>query len=102
MNYTNHYVLRAQLLSLRARLHVSTLIIGHLQAFLQLSWQIVCMLGDPIMFMLMGTWNLCLSIVSLQKKEERLHHHENVEAIQLLDNMGTVRTLQRERPFKLV
>jgi hypothetical protein len=32
-----------------------------------------------------------------QKHEERLHHHENVEAIQLLDNMGTVRRLQRKK-----
>jgi len=29
-----------------ARLHVSTLIIGHLQAFLQLSLQILCMFGS--------------------------------------------------------
>ena len=34
--------------------------------------------------------------------EERLHHHENVEAIQLLDNMDIVRRLQRKRPFELV
>jgi hypothetical protein len=32
-----------------------------------------------------------------QKHEERLHHHENVEAIQLLDNMGLVRRLQRKK-----
>jgi len=25
-----------------------------------------------------------------QKREERLHHHENAEAIQLVDNMGIV------------
>jgi hypothetical protein len=31
-----------------------------------------------------------------QKHEERLHHHENVEAIHLLDNMGIVRRLQRK------
>jgi hypothetical protein len=37
-----------------------------------------------------------------RKHEERLHHHENVEAIQLLDNMGTVRRLQRKKPFELV
>jgi len=37
-----------------------------------------------------------------QKHEERLHHHENVEAIQLLDNMGIVRRLQRIKPFELV
>jgi hypothetical protein len=37
-----------------------------------------------------------------QKHEERLHHHENVEAIQLLDNRGIVRRLQREKPFELV
>jgi hypothetical protein len=38
-----------------------------------------------------------------QKQEGRLHQHENVEAIQLLDNMGIVRRLQREKkPFELV
>jgi hypothetical protein len=37
-----------------------------------------------------------------QKHEERLHHHENVEAKQLLDKMGTVRRLQRKKPFELV
>jgi hypothetical protein len=37
-----------------------------------------------------------------QKHEERLHHHENVEAIQLLDNVGIVRRLQRKKPFVLV
>jgi hypothetical protein len=37
-----------------------------------------------------------------QKHEGRLHQHENVEAIQLLDNMGIVRRLQREKPFELV
>jgi hypothetical protein len=37
-----------------------------------------------------------------QKHEKRLHHHENVEAIQLLDNMAIVRGLQREKPFELV
>jgi hypothetical protein len=36
-----------------------------------------------------------------QKHEEKLHH-ENVEAIQLLDNMGIVRRLQRKKPFELV
>jgi hypothetical protein len=37
-----------------------------------------------------------------QKYEERLHHHENAEAIQLLDNMGIVCRLQRKKPFELV
>jgi hypothetical protein len=37
-----------------------------------------------------------------QKHEERLHHHENVEAIQNLDNMGIVRRLQTKKPFELV
>ena len=37
-----------------------------------------------------------------QKIEERLHHHEEVEAVQLLDNKGIVRTLQRKKPFELV
>jgi hypothetical protein len=36
-----------------------------------------------------------------QKHDERLHH-ENVEVIQLLDNMGTVRRLQRIKLFELV
>ena len=36
-----------------------------------------------------------------QKHEGRLHH-ENVEATQLVDNMGIVRRLQRKKPFKLV
>jgi hypothetical protein len=35
-----------------------------------------------------------------QKHEERLHHHENVEAIQLLGNMGIVRRLQRKKTFR--
>jgi len=37
-----------------------------------------------------------------QKHEERLHHREKVEAIQLLDNTCIVRTLQRKKPFELV
>ena len=37
-----------------------------------------------------------------QKHEGRLHHHENVEAIQFLDNAGVVRRLQRKKPFELV
>ena len=37
-----------------------------------------------------------------QKHEERLHHHGNVDAIHLLDNMGIVRRLQRKKPFELV
>jgi hypothetical protein len=37
-----------------------------------------------------------------QKHEKRLHHHENVEAIQYLDNMGIVSRLQRKKPFELV
>jgi len=38
----------------------------------------------------------------VEKHEERLRHHENAEAIQLLDNMGIVRRLQRKKPFELV
>jgi hypothetical protein len=34
-----------------------------------------------------------------QKHEERLHHLENIEAIQLLDNMDIVRRLQRKKPL---
>ena len=37
-----------------------------------------------------------------QKHEGRLHRRENAEAIQLLDNMGTVFRLQRKKPFELV
>jgi hypothetical protein len=37
-----------------------------------------------------------------RKHEGRLHHHENFEAIQLLDNVGIVRRLQRENTFELV
>jgi len=37
-----------------------------------------------------------------QKHEGRLNHHENVEAIQLLDNMGIVRRFQRKKPFELL
>ena len=36
------------------------------------------------------------------KHEERLHQHENVETIQLLDNTGIVRRLQRKKPYDLV
>jgi hypothetical protein len=36
-----------------------------------------------------------------QKHEGRLHHHENAEAIQLLD-MGIVGRLQKKKPFELV
>ena len=34
-----------------------------------------------------------------QKHEGRLHHHENVEAVQLLDNTCIVRRLQRKKTF---
>jgi len=37
-----------------------------------------------------------------QNHEGRLHHHENAEAIQLLDNKGIVRRLQRNKSFELV
>jgi len=37
-----------------------------------------------------------------QKQEERLHHHEKAEAIQLLDNMGIVRRLQRKKTSEVV
>jgi hypothetical protein len=37
-----------------------------------------------------------------QKHEGRLHHHENFEVIQLLDNTCIVRRLQRNKPFELV
>jgi hypothetical protein len=37
-----------------------------------------------------------------QKHEELFHHHVNIEAIQLLDNVDIVRRLQRKKPFELV
>ena len=37
-----------------------------------------------------------------QKHEGRLRHYQNVEAKQLLDNMGIVRRLQGKKPFELV
>jgi hypothetical protein len=37
-----------------------------------------------------------------QKHEERLHLHENDEAIQLLDNTRIARRFQRKEPFELV
>ena len=36
-----------------------------------------------------------------RKHEERLHRHDNVEAIQLLDNSGLLRRLKRIKPFEL-
>jgi hypothetical protein len=37
-----------------------------------------------------------------RKHEERLLHHENVEAIQLLDNSEILRRLKRTKLFELV
>jgi len=34
-----------------------------------------------------------------QKHDGRPQHHQNVEAIQLLDNMGLLRRLQRKKTF---
>jgi hypothetical protein len=36
-----------------------------------------------------------------RKHEERLHHHDNVEAIQLLDNTELLRRLKRTKRFEL-
>jgi hypothetical protein len=36
-----------------------------------------------------------------RKHEERLHHHGNVEAIQLLDNTELLRRLKRTKPLEL-
>jgi len=52
--------------------------------------------------------DLQVNIVSIesqrfaQKHEGRLHHHENGEAILLMDNADIVRRLQREKPFQQV
>jgi hypothetical protein len=37
-----------------------------------------------------------------KKRKERLLHHVNVEAIQLLDNSEQMRRLKREKLFELV
>jgi hypothetical protein len=37
-----------------------------------------------------------------QRHEQRLYRHINVEALQLLQNDGLVRRLQRTKPFELV
>jgi hypothetical protein len=37
-----------------------------------------------------------------KKHEERLLHHDNVEAMQLLDNSVLLRRLKRTKPFELV
>jgi hypothetical protein len=37
----------------------------------------------------------------VRKHEERLHHHDNVEATQLLDNIELLRRLKRTKPFEL-
>jgi hypothetical protein len=37
-----------------------------------------------------------------QTHESRLHHHKNVEAIQLLDYMGIMHRFQSKKPFELV
>jgi hypothetical protein len=37
-----------------------------------------------------------------KKHEERLLHHVNVEAIQLLDNNKLVQRLKSKKPFELV
>jgi hypothetical protein len=37
-----------------------------------------------------------------RKHKERLLHHDNVEAIQLLDNGELTRRLRRMKPFELV
>jgi hypothetical protein len=39
-------VRQAQLIFINAKLRVSTLFLGHLQAFIQLSLQMLCMLGS--------------------------------------------------------
>jgi hypothetical protein len=36
-----------------------------------------------------------------RQHEERHHHHDNVEAIQLLDNSELLRRLNRTKPFEL-
>jgi len=36
-----------------------------------------------------------------RKHEERFHHHDNVEAIQLLDNTELLRRLKKTKPFEL-
>jgi hypothetical protein len=60
------FVHQAQLLLLYARLHISTLTIGHLQAFLQLSLQMLCMLGSQHVYMNKKHKSLCQSIYKFE------------------------------------
>jgi hypothetical protein len=43
-----------------------------------------------------------MSTRNISLHEERLHHHANIEAIQLLENVDIVRRLQRKKPFELI
>jgi hypothetical protein len=36
-----------------------------------------------------------------RKHDERLHHHDNVEATRMLDNTELLRRLKRTKPFEL-
>lgn len=48
--------------------------------------------------------DLVINVIQKQAEahERRLHHHVNVEAIQLLDNTDIVRRLKRTKPFELI
>ena len=48
--------------------------------------------------------NLVIDIIkkNAEAHERRLHHHVNIEAIQLLDNTDIVRRLKRTKPFELI
>jgi hypothetical protein len=46
-------------------------------------------------------WSLAEIKRFVRKHEEQLHHHDNVEAIQLLDNSELLRRLNRTKSFQL-
>jgi hypothetical protein len=60
-----------------------------------LPWFPLCCLFDPSLL------SSLLIQRFAQKHEGRLHHHENGEALLLLENAGIVRRLQRKNPFEL-
>jgi hypothetical protein len=64
----------------------------------------VCQFADSYVKLNVESLNVTLGSIQrfAQKHEERLHHHANVEAIQLLDNVDIVRRLQRKKPFELI
>jgi hypothetical protein len=55
--------------------------------------------GDTVCLVFISPHYIALRFA--RKHDERLHHHANVEAIQLLDNSELLRRLNRTTPFEL-